>query len=383
VNRIDELFLELDEKECIDCKNTKIEKDLHHIENLVFAGIDAEKNQSPETKPEITQETKTATKLERKQNARNILIPKINNKFKLSKKRFALVLIAATLLLGMSALAARDNEWDIVILNYMGISDADTKQLEDGAVTIDATVKDNGITMKAVSSVGDKNSAYIRIDTDYKLPASFQKETDYIVPDDWSTRINKDAGTDTDHGSSLEYFDNGGYLSFMVYIGNCNGLNRKNVEIKMSDLYIYHDLNITTQSDRATEKSSKYLLLAGNWNLSWKYNYRANVKDYYLLRIVQSKNDICFVTKLEITPISISAQAIKNPMNGKTETSSLLISKITMKDGSIIEFDKKITTGGCRDNLFLEGYRNITELGKVIDPTQVYSVTIGDKEIIL
>lgn len=366
MSKIDELFNELDETETIETEiietETSMDKEKQQrIEDMIMAGIQIEN--------------------------KNVYINNNNNKFeknkskkKFPKKKFIAILIAATFLMGVMVYASEKKEWDIAIVNYMGISNADTVQLEDGVVEIGATALNNGVTMKAVTSVGDKNSAYIRIDTDFKLPETFNEETDYILPNGWNTTIYKNkVELNTDHGGTFMYFNNDGFLSFMMYISNCAGINRKNVKVSFSDLYIYHDLH--SQEDDEVDHGS--LLLSGEWVLSWKYNYRSNVNSYYPMKKVVSNGDICLVTKLEISPITIRAEAVKNPAKRSTETSRLLINKITMKDGSVIEFDPERTSGGCENNTFLDGYRDVLEMGEAIDPSEVYSITIGDTEIIL
>jgi archaellum component FlaF (FlaF/FlaG flagellin family) len=299
---------------------------------------------------------------------------------RMTKKRFVAVLLAATLLFGMTAYGAEKNEWDIAIVNYMGINNADTAQLEGGEVEIGASDSSNGVTFQAVTSVGDKNSTYIRIDTDYRLPVSFNQKTDYILPENYTINIKgKPYQPVADYGATFGYYDNNGMLSFMMLISNCDGINKKKITISMSDLYLYHDLN-ANEKDKVAEKS---LVCKGEWTLSWKYYYRSNVKTYYPIRLVESSGNTCLVTKLEISPISIRAQGVKNPHEGSTERSLLLIDKITMKDGSVIEFDPNSTSGGCKNNTFLNGYRDVLEMHRAITPSEVHSVTIGDTEIVL
>lgn len=74
---------------------------------------------------------------------------------------------------------------------------------------------------------------------------------------------------------------------------------------------------------------------------------------------------------------------MKNPTKRSQETSQLLINKITMKDGSVVEFDPENTSGGCENITFLVRYRDVLEMGEAINPSEVYSITIGDTEIIL
>lgn len=400
MSHIDELFTELDEKETMKIERPMNKEKQQHFEDMIMKSIlneivNADDNICPDdnisandnissydyissNENKITDQNKNIfeNKVTDVNNGITLLI-KYKNRF--FKKKFIAILLAATLLLGMTVYAAEKNEWDIAIVNFMGISNANTVQLEDGVVEIRASASSNGVTMKAVTSVGDKNSAYIRIDTDYKLPETFNVGKDYIITNGWDINITKNKmEMNTDHMGSMSYFDNNGFLSFMMYIGNCDGINRKNVKITLSDLYIYHDLGTEdNQVDHGT------LLLNGKWILSWKYNYRSNVDTYYPMKEVVSNGDACLVTKIEVSPITIHAEALKNPWKGSTETSRLVISKITMKDGSVIDFDRLSTSGGCKNNTFLEGYRDVMEMGEAIEPSEVYSITIGDTEIIL
>lgn len=357
MNRIDELWNEIEEKEIVEIKSTIDQEKQKRVEAMILSAIQGENTKSENVSGKLANQ----------------------NKSKFSKKKLAALLFVAVFILGMTVYAAEKKEWDIAIVNYMGISDADTVQLEDGVVEIGTTSQSNGITMKAVTSVGDKNSAYIRIDTDYKLPEDFSEKTDYILPDGWHIAITNKTNSNTDYGATINYFNHDGYLSFMMYLSNCDDINKKYVRIDLSDLYIYHDLHASEgrQIDHGT------LLLKGTWALSWKYNYRSNIKTWYPLKKVVSNHDTCLVTQIEISPISIRAEAIKNPKTGKTETSRLLIRKVTMKDGNTIKFDATSISGGCENNLFLNGYRDIIEMKKAIDPSQVYSVTIGNTEIVL
>lgn len=358
---IDELFNELNEKEIVDIEGSMDKDKQQRIEDMVIAGIQNE-NKNEHIKNE------------------GIKLENNNRKKKFGKKKFVTVILAATFLMAMMVYASEIKEWDIAIVNFMGIHNADTVQLEDGVVEMEATALSSGVTMKAVTSVGDKNSAYIRIDTDYKLPETFNEETDYIIPNGWNTTIYKNKmELQENHGGTLMYFNNDGYLSFMMYISNCEGVNRKNINVTFSDLYIYHDLN----SKKDNEVDHGTLLLSGEWVFTWKYNYRSNVNTYYPLKKVVSNGDNCLVTKIEISPITIRVEAIKNPTKRSQKTSVLLIKKITMKDGSVVEFDPENTSGGCKNNTFLQGYRDVLEMGEAIDPSNVYSITIGDTDIIL
>lgn len=356
---INTIEMESLERETVEPKQLKTEFTMNkekqkRIEDMIFAGI---------KKEELSSDNK------------NDVIKLENKKY---KKKFLVFILAAAFLLSMTVFAAEKNEWDIAIVNFMGISNADTVQLKDGVVEIGVSALSSGVTMKAVTSVGDKNSVYIRIDTDYKLPKAFNEKTDYIIPDNWDITItNRTMNQNNDHSGSLQYFNNNGFLSFMMYIGNCSGINKKNVSVSFGDLYLYHDLG----ADENTKVDHGTLLLKGKWDLSWKYSYRSNVDTYYPMKQVISNGEKCLVTKIEISPLTIRAESIKNPHIGSTESSKLLINKITLKDGTEIKFNPESTSGGCKNNIFLEGYRDVLEMGKAINPAKVFSITIGDTEI--
>lgn len=354
MNHIDDLYQEIEDKDAIEPETEMDQEKQQRIASMIMTGIQNEQKQS-----------KGMTSVKKK---------------RMTKKRFVAILLAGTLLFGITAYGAEKNEWDIAIVNYMGINNADTVQLEGGEVEINASDSSNGVTFQAVTSVGDKNSVYIRIDTDYRLPDSFDHKTDYVLPENYKINIKGNPFQPvTGYGATFGYFDNNGKLSFMMLISNCVGINKKKITISMSDLYLYHDLN-ADEEDKVAEKS---MISKGEWTLSWKYYYRSNVRTYYPMKLIESSGDTCLVTKLEISPISIRATAIKNPKKGSTESSRLLIEKITMKDGSVIKFDPNSTSGGCSNNAFLNGYRDVFEMHRAITPSEVHSVTIGDTEIIL
>lgn len=300
-----------------------------------------------------------------------------NKKKRFSKRKLFVLLIAATLFLGVTGYASERNNWDDAILKYMGISNADVVKLKDSVVDIGASSTNHGVTMTAVSSIGDKNSSYIRIDTNYKLPVDFNSKTDYIITKDFSSEITTDENEiNSDHGCTFNYFDHNGYLSFMLYISNCKGLNHKKVKLILSDLYLYHDLGI--ENNKSVE--DRTLLVNGNWILTWKYHYPSNMDTYHPMKLVKSNGFRCILTKLEVSPITIRVEAIKSPFVGKTEKSMIVIKKITMKDGTVIGFPGN-ASAGCKNNTLLEAYQDVLAFGNAIDPSQIESVTIDDTVI--
>lgn len=105
------------------------------------------------------------------------------------RKNLCVFLAAAIMALALSitALASIHNEWDIALIQFMGIQDSNTLQLESGEVQMNVPAyyqpKESAsvflglspIQMTVVSSIGDKNSAYIHIKTAFHF--SFRKWT--------------------------------------------------------------------------------------------------------------------------------------------------------------------------------------------------------------
>lgn len=410
MNLIEELFGEIKEEEMIEIETTMDDMKKSRIEKLIIKGIldqdktekneiekneieknDTEKNETEknDTENNVIENNETGNnetgynEIEKNEfyekNIKNPVFISANRMKKRSKRKWFALILAATLLLGVSGYASEKNNWDKAISSYMGIENPEKVKLKDSVVTIDAKSFSNGVTMKAVTSVGDKNSVYIRIDTDYKLPSTFDDKKDYIIPNDYSIMIMKEVGgITTNYGSTFNYFNNDGFLSFMLYIMDCKGVNKKNISIKFKDLKLYHDLGDL----KGDIKDKDELLVMGEWNLNWKYNYPSNVTTYHPMKFVKSKGANCFVTKIELSPITLRVEAIKNPKHGKTETSGLTIEKITMKDGSVINLNGN-GGSGIRNNMFLEAYCDVLGFGKAIDPSGVKSITVGDRDIIL
>ena len=200
-----------------------------------------------------------------------------------NRRKWLLIAVAAVLVLAIGLTSAAKQEWDIALIEFMGLSNANTLQLEGGEVKIDQSSICSGITFNVVSSIGDKNSAYIRIETDYELPEDYNHETDYILPGDFSKKISDGEDHNTkDYGSTWMYYAEDGKLCFLVSISNCEDLNKSRIQLKIKDLYVHHDLH-NPASDEEEE-----LLVEGVWEFDWTYHYKSNTKEYRMLETFEN-----------------------------------------------------------------------------------------------
>jgi len=291
-----------------------------------------------------------------------------------------------TLALGLTVMAAGEREWDIALVNFMGLSDANTLQLASGMVEInqaqtvlctDYQKVESGeskeVTMTAVSSIGDKNEVYVRIETDYDIPDGFNEETDYILPDDFRLEISPNKG----YGAQFTSFVEDNKLGFLFEISNCKDVNKAEIALFMKDLYWYHDLNAKDED----EVKPKELVCQGEWQLKWKYHYKSNTKiKRFLNKSFEADGCTYKLTKVEISPISIRLEAYRSNRDRDRAHSDMWLQEIRFTDGRILKVEDA-GGSGMHNGIFAHSYIGAKELGETIDPKEVESLVIGGKEI--
>ena len=314
----------------------------------------------------------------------------------MNPKKLVVVLLAAALVLALGVMAvsaAVRHDWDRAILDFMGIRDADTTQLEDGTVLIGESDTCSGrdlltgeqkeITFIASSSIGDKNAAYIRIDTDYEVPEDFDLETDYFMTEDFDLEVTTNYLQGAlDRSSVLESQVENGKLFFLLEISGTKNIDRSKVVLNFENLYYYHDLGMGDKDDAPP----KELVFRGSWNLEWKFDYRTVTKKAKMHEKVQVGEAAGYLTTVEITPLGIRIEGriafdSWDVPTGKLE--AMKIEKITLKDGraiAITETDSWGTSRGTYGYKF-RGYYGVGVLGEQLNPDEVESITTDGKEI--
>lgn len=312
------------------------------------------------------------------------------NRRKLLTFFFAAALIFA---FALTAGAAAEHDWDVALVNFMGISDADTVQLPDGNIQIGVSDVCSGmdyssdpagikkdVLLTATSSIGDKNAAYIRFDTNYELPEDFDPERDYVLPEDMDLSVflkNPEKNViESTKGSVFTTIEENGKLIFLLYISNCQKLNKSYVSITMGNLYLYHDLDAAD----STISEEPELLYEGSWSLDWKYSYRSNVKTKKVLKSINVDGTKCFLTHLEVSPLGIRFEGFANPMHRLSSPTRLDVDCVTFRDGRVLTIGGN-SSSGLKDGIWLDGYCGIDILGEVLDVDEIESITIGGCEI--
>ena len=309
------------------------------------------------------------------------------------KKWLVLALTAVLLMgLGITVAAAKEHEWDIELIRFMGIKDINTFQLESGEVQINqgqksmcvdygssAVGEEKEIEMRAVSAIGDKNEVYIRMETDYVLPEDFDPATDYVLPKDYNLSISPNNG----YGATFTYFAEDNKLGFLMAISNCEDVNKATISIHMEDLVLYHDLNASDSDSSALNQGDSVeeetLLCSGAWDLEWTFNYKSHTKTYHKLHKFQSEGVDYYLTKIEISPISIRMEAFCLPGDYK-EIPQDWLEKICFSDGTELLIED-MSSAGIRNRMFAESYVGIEQLGGTIEPKKVKKLVIGGEEV--
>ena len=314
---------------------------------------------------------------------------------KVRPRKFLALVLAAALLMGFGvvASAAHSNDWDIALMEFMGIDNADTLQWSDGTVQIqassvcsgtdyaqDSSGKIHPLKITATSSIGDKNAAYIRLDTNYTLPKNFDPERDYILPGNTAVNVYKKNPQNnpsiTTCGTVFTSMEKEGKLVFLLYISDCPKINKSYVTLDFEDLYLYHG-NADTDNSVPAEPE---LLYKGSWSLHWKYAYRSNVKRIRLLKPLQLEGIKCWLTQVEVSPLGIRLKAFVNPLHRVSGAVWMNIDKITYKDGTVLEIGGS-STAGNRNGIFLEGYCGTDVIKEVLNVDEIVSITVCGEEI--
>lgn len=316
----------------------------------------------------------------------------------ISRKRIAprkliTFMLAATFIFAfaITAMAAVEQEWDVAILNFMGISGSDTTQLSDGTVSIGASDTQAGVTLTATSSIGSRNSAYFRIDTDYEVPKDYDLTSGHIVPEIGWTVWNESKEKPSLGGGSYSCdVDDQGKLYLIVQIMGMEDINKSHVELEIKDFYYYRDYILEKEP---INMEDKILLLEGTWNLKWKYSYTTKTVKKHMNKVVQMEGNKTRITKIEVTPLElvVNGKTKFDSKEGRNNFTSLKIDSITLTDGTVITIEAN--GGGCgtsRSLLWMvrgvydvEGYVTVESIGRPLDPKEVKSVTIGGVEISL
>ena len=284
---------------------------------------------------------------------------RIDKTKKFSKKKLLVGILVATMMMGTVSMANEypQSNLDNALASYLGI-DKNNQSLNGASAYIDKSVTNNNLKLNVKQTLGDKHSIYILIEVEtpknITIPeyASFN-EMDINLKKPYS------AGWGITHVEDKNVNDN--KQSYIISYSTEGKLNGNDITLDFKDFGYYSD------------KDGEFIeLVKGNWNISWKLDYTDVSKEIIVNRFVKTKNNKYFVRKVNISPISVSANLIgKN--NG-----DFMIEEVTLKDGTSYNATDFISSGGSSS--FLKAFTNV-EFGKVVDANQIEIITIDGRGI--
>ncbi|MBQ9984614.1 MAG: hypothetical protein IJP29_08490 [Lachnospiraceae bacterium] len=296
------------------------------------------------------------------------------SKCRLFGKHKAVVLVAAfVLVLGMVGFA-KERDWDIEMADMLGLS-AVMEELDGGYVKIGASDKSDGITITATQGIGDKNSMWVQLDTDLSWDVGEDGYYVFEVSDGhWYKGTNFLTG-----GHQMYSYNNNGKVSFIWYFMGYEDINRARNEVYLSEIRAYETLE---------DEDEGYIVSTGSWEFEWENCYAPNtvvVRPYktVTMQSERSSNTMdCFVTEIEISPVSMWAVAWKSPFE-RFETSDdivyLSVDSITLTDGTTIMLDNGFTTAGT-NNFQADCFLNFDDLQSV-NVDEIDYITMGGEDI--
>lgn len=316
------------------------------------------------------------------QNTLNTQLPNKTGRKRIMKKRYPFVLAAVVAALCVTAAAAYVIQWNGKLAEQFHANEQQQSELaSDGAVApVDQTVTQNGVTVTAVQTLGDKNGVYMLFDV---------KAPEGITLSDTNVFENTNVDIDGQHVSC-----SGGFMNNNDKTGSPSGAaSERYYELRLNNTEKtdWNGKTITVdftslQADKG--KLNMVNVVEGNWKLSWTLSYSDKTQAFEINKTYNINGHKVLVKSIELSPLSmtlnIGGDGLKQLIDDSNlkECGGLLTCSLKLKDGTSFEdFD-----GGRRENPgeILPGngswtdttYTRTNPFGKILDVDQVTGLTL-------
>ena len=111
-------------------------------------------------------------------------------------------------------------------------------------------------------------------------------------------------------------------------------------------------------------KLEEELLVEGEWAFDWTYHYKSNANVYRMLKDFECNDVTYYLTKVEISPISVRIEAFCKPQDRNQTRPGDLIQKITYQDGTSVEIPGD-SSGGVRDGMYVDSFVDVGMTGEI------------------
>lgn len=289
----------------------------------------------------------------------------VNSTKKHKGKKVIISILIATMMISTIAMA---NEYFVLnldnrLLNYLGI-DKSNRSLSRADAYINKTIEDDNLKINIKQSLGDKNSVYILLEVEtskninIKDKNTLNREMQFEQVD---INLDKRSSSGWSISSLADENPNDNKLNFLISYSSDKKINGRKITLDFQNFGYYSD------------EDGKFVpLVNGNWKVSWKLDYKDVSKEIIVNRTIKINDNKYFITSVNISPIFASANLISRNRD------NINIEKVTLKDGTQYTGGDFIS-GGTSSSLL----KISTRIGfsKVIDVSQVKSITIGNKTV--
>ncbi len=280
---------------------------------------------------------------------------------KVMKKKFPIILIAVIATLGVTTAAASYViQWNDKLARRFGVNEQHQSQLaQNGAVAAaNQTVTENGVTITALQTLGDKNGIYVLFNVKAPEGIELTKDGSGISTDvkiegikhvSWSAQFSPDNEKPVSPSgiASERYYE--------LWLDNTQGenWNGKAITVEFSDL---RDLN---------KGPNDNIVVTGKWKLSWNLSYMNQMQTYDINKTYMVNGHEVVVKSVEISPLSMTSKLSGSGLEQLVANSdlnsagSLFSVTLLKKDGTTVE-------EGPRNEHFSDNiHTQITRFGQV------------------
>lgn len=289
------------------------------------------------------------------------------------RKKYPIVIAAVVAALCVTAAAAYVIQWNGKLAEHFHADKQQQSELVSaGAVApVDQTVTQNGVTVTAVQTLGDKNGVYMLFDV--KAPEgvtlSENNAFEHIGIKMDGVRCSNCSGgfiSDTDDNNSPTCAVNERY--FELWLNNTERTNWKGKTITLDFTNL--------QADKG--KLDFVTAVEGQWELSWTLSYMDETKTFEINKAYDMNGHEVLVKSIELSPLSMTLDLGGDGLKQLVDDSDfnqcgcLCTLSLTMRDGTAL--NNVIGPGG--ENFTGTSYTRTTSFDKVLDVGQVTGFTL-------
>ncbi len=289
---------------------------------------------------------------------------------KVMKKRFFIVLAAVIAGLGVTAAAAHVIQWDSKLAQRFGADEQQQNQLaSDGAMaSVGQTVTENGLTVTALQTLGDKNGVYLlfSVKAPEGITLSDANGLDIDVDIEGVGRnfgltcgfmINSDLTASPSGSANERYYE--------VYLDNREKeeWNGKTITVDFANLTDVEAYDSPTGNER--------VVVEGNWRLSWTLSYSEQMQTFDINKTYEVNGHEVVVKSVNLSPLTMTleldgsglAQLVAN--SDLKEAGSLCTLSLIKKDGTTFD------SYSMKEGFSGTSYKRVDRFYRVQDVEQV------------